>query len=173
MDEKQLINFLAEVHTELKRRRRANVKKRPEVTPSQDRQANKPIPRSYKFETTVEFDPIAAAAIGLAQLQCERFTDNETDRKVLFAAFVDSFCLGRMREIQVIDATHVQRAVRATNGRRLIGASSRAKVAKAAESLKHLSKEKAAAAMSSHVNLDPGTIRRYLSELFPGEKWKH
>jgi hypothetical protein len=61
---------------------------------------------------------------------------------------------------------------RATNGRRLIGAASRAKVAKVAESFMHLSKEKAASAMSNSVNLDTGTIRRYLSELFPGDKWK-
>lgn len=61
---------------------------------------------------------------------------------------------------------------RATNGRRLIGANSRAKVASAAESFRHLSKERAAAAIAQTVNLDPGTIRRYLSELFPGDKWK-
>jgi hypothetical protein len=61
---------------------------------------------------------------------------------------------------------------RAANGRRLIGATSRAKVAKAAEQFRHLSKGNAAYEMASIVNLDPGTIKRYLSELFPGDKWK-
>ena len=64
------------------------------------------------------------------------------------------------------------KAARATKGRQLIGANSRAKVATAAVAFRHLSKEKAAVAMAGIVNLDPGTIRRYLSQQFPGDKWK-
>lgn len=69
----------------------------------------------------------------------------------------------RVKDIQV---------KRAANGRRLIGSTSRAKVAKAAEEFRHLSKEKAAAEIAEIVNLDPGTIRRYLTQAFPGEEWR-
>lgn len=76
---------------------------------------------------------------------------------------------GRDHAVAEITTNNVRRAA---NGRRLIGATSRAKVAKTAEEFRHLSKEKAAAAMADIVNLDAGTIRRYLSELFPGSQWK-
>jgi hypothetical protein len=61
---------------------------------------------------------------------------------------------------------------RAANGRRLIGATSRAKVQKAAQAFKHLSKSNASYEMAELLNLDAGTIKRYLTELFPGDKWK-
>ena len=61
---------------------------------------------------------------------------------------------------------------RAAKGRQKIGSLSRAKVKKAAQSFKHLSKSNASYEMAGLVNLDPGTIRRYLTELFPGDKWK-
>ena len=56
--------------------------------------------------------------------------------------------------------------------RRRIGANSREKVRAQAVSLQHLSKESAAAEISNIVGLAPGTIRRYLSELYPGDDWK-
>jgi hypothetical protein len=71
------------------------------------------------------------------------------------------------------DRQKKQKIQRLAKSRKLIGASSRAKVAKAAETHMHLSKDRAAVAMADTVNLDPGTIRRYLSELFPGNNWKH
>lgn len=61
---------------------------------------------------------------------------------------------------------------RATKGRELIGAASREKVKGAAAAFMHLSKVNASYEMAKLVNLDPGTIRRYLSELFPGNEWK-
>jgi hypothetical protein len=60
---------------------------------------------------------------------------------------------------------------RAANGRRLIGATSREKVRTAAQKFKHLSKESAAPNIADSVGLSAGTVRRYLSELFPGDKW--
>lgn len=61
---------------------------------------------------------------------------------------------------------------KAVNGRKLIGASSRAKVQKHAENFRHLSKDSAAPAIANVVGLSPGTVRRYLTELFPGLDWK-
>ena len=83
----------------------------------------------------------------------------------LFAA---AYRLGARNAAAEITKNNVMRAA---NGRRLIGATSRAKVAEAAKTLRHLSKERAAASMAELVNLVPGTIRRYLSQLFPGDKW--
>ena len=83
--------------------------------------------------------------------------------------FAVAYRLGRVNE----RAWHTLVAVtKATNGRRLIGATSRAKVALSAESFRHLSRSNASYEMADIVNLDPGTIKRYLSELFPGDKWK-
>jgi hypothetical protein len=61
---------------------------------------------------------------------------------------------------------------KASKGRKLIGAASRSKVKKAAEFYRHLSKEKAAPEIAKIVSLDSGTVRRYLSELFPRDAWK-
>ena len=60
----------------------------------------------------------------------------------------------------------------AADGRKKIGAASRAKIAKAAEAFRHLSKGNASYEIADIVSLDPGTIKRYLSELFPGDAWK-
>lgn len=84
-------------------------------------------------------------------------------------AYAVAYRLGKTHAAVEIN---VNNAKRATNGRRLIGATSREKVRLEAANQMHLSKERAAAAMASIVNLDPGTIRRYLSELFPGNTWQ-
>jgi len=69
--------------------------------------------------------------------------------------------------------TAMQRVRKATNGRRLIGETTRAKVLKEAEKLRHkMTKESAAYAIAEIVKKDSGTVKRYLTELFPGEKWK-
>lgn len=70
------------------------------------------------------------------------------------------------------DREKKKRARLATKGRRAIGTKSRIKVKIEAEHYRHLSKERAAAEIADIVNLDTGTIRRYLSELFPGNMWK-
>ena len=172
MDEKQLSDFLADLSTELKARSRLKVKAI---------QENKRLPGSKtriqltagSFKTTIQLDPVATALLRLNELLCEKFAVTEGDRQHLWRALIDSFVLGRKREILENESEHRRRVTKAINGRRLIGATSRAKVAKAAETHMHLSKERAAVAMADVVNLDPGTIRRYLSELFPGDEWKH
>lgn len=71
-----------------------------------------------------------------------------------------------------IRATKGHEPIKATNGRRLIGQLSRAKVVHAVEPFRHLSKEKAADKIKDIVNLDAGTIRRILIKEFPGDKWR-
>jgi DNA-binding CsgD family transcriptional regulator len=46
------------------------------------------------------------------------------------------------------------------------------KVIAAAKTFRHLSKGNASYEIAQIVNLDPGTVRRYLSKLYPGELWK-
>ncbi|SDY02440.1 hypothetical protein SAMN05518854_1015 [Variovorax sp. YR266] len=65
----------------------------------------------------------------------------------------------------------VENVRRAAEGRRLIGSASREKVRRVASSYRHLAREAAAYPIAEAVGLSPGTVRRYLSELFPGEKW--
>jgi hypothetical protein len=77
--------------------------------------------------------------------------------------------MGKMQAAEEIKWGNVRRA---SNGRRLIGATSRAKVQKAAQAFRHLSRSNASYEMAELVNLDAGTIKRYLTELFPGDKWK-
>ena len=89
----------------------------------------------------------------------------------LISENLDHRTLGAFIEIVIANEVKARQAI-ATNGRRLIGEASRRKVANAAGPFKHLSKEKAAAEIAKIVNLDTGTVRRYLSELFPGDKWK-
>ena len=63
--------------------------------------------------------------------------------------------------------------MKAANGRRLIGARTRDKVSSAALALKHLTKEEAAEILSSssNIGLSTGSVRRLLSQLFPGDEW--
>ena len=84
---------------------------------------------------------------------------------------LDHRTLGAFIEIVIANETKARQAT-ATNARRMIGDASRQKVANAAESFKHLTKENAAAEIAKIVHLDAGTVRRYLIQLFPGDKWK-
>ena len=76
--------------------------------------------------------------------------------------------IGRHKESAI---RHVA-AQRAATGRRAIGVASRQKVATAAEPYRHLSKGNAAHEIAQIVSLDAGTVKRYLTELFPGKDWK-
>lgn len=69
-------------------------------------------------------------------------------------------------------AKGIAKTAKATNKRKLIGATSREKVRNAAQSRAGLSKEKASAEIANEINLSSGTVRRYLSELFPGSRLK-
>jgi hypothetical protein len=72
-----------------------------------------------------------------------------------------------------LEKAKISKVARAANGRRLIGATTRAKVAKEAEKIRlKMTKGDAAYAIAEIVKKDSGTIRRYLTELFPGDKWK-
>lgn len=62
-------------------------------------------------------------------------------------------------------------ARRATNGRRLIGATTRERVRTEAEKRMHLTKGAAAYEIGTAINLSPDRVRRLLSELYPGKSW--
>ena len=85
-------------------------------------------------------------------------------------SFAVAYRQGRAHERKRIATANAKRA---TEGRKLIGAASRDKVRKASASYRHLSKELAAPIIAEAANLSPGTVRRYLSELFPGVEWKN
>jgi hypothetical protein len=75
------------------------------------------------------------------------------------------------------DAVVVSRGLQtasAAKGRRAIGEQSREKVRAAARAYigRNLSKERVAAELALKLHLDASTIRRKLSELFPGKAWE-
>ena len=78
----------------------------------------------------------------------------------------------RRGEINALAEYKRSKQTKAVKGRLRIGAKTRAKVAGAAKPFMHLSKDDAAFEMKDIVNLGAGTIRRYLTEIFPGNKWK-
>ncbi|WPC65265.1 hypothetical protein SBP18_12185 [Rhodoferax ferrireducens] len=111
-------------------------------------------------------------AIG-AMMFCAWIGDTKNPYATVYrAGFADGEHQGLSSAKKMADREIQKSVAKAAHGRRLIGATSRAKVKKEAESFRHLSKEKAATGMAGIVNLDTGTIRRYLSELYPGKKWK-
>lgn len=83
-------------------------------------------------------------------------------------SFAEAYRLGRKHGEQEL---HSKNQRRATDGRRLIGATSRDKVRKASSDFRHLSKESAAPLIAEVVRLSPATVRRYLSEMYPSDKW--
>jgi hypothetical protein len=91
------------------------------------------------------------------------------DRRIVNAA---RFAAIEFGAAAMADQIREKSVIQAAIGRKKIGTESRGKVAKAAEKYMHLSRGNAAHEIASIVNLDTGTVRRYLSELFPGEKWK-
>ena len=72
---------------------------------------------------------------------------------------------------QSLKFARIDNARRATNGRRLIGATTRENVKKEAAKHMHLNKGAAAYEISSKINLSPDRVRKLLSELFPGDSW--
>ena len=85
-------------------------------------------------------------------------------------SFAITYRRGRADERKTIATKNAKRA---TKGRQEIGAASRDRVRKASADYRHLSKELAAPKIAEAANLSPGTVRRYLSELFPGVEWKN
>ena len=170
MNDLQLSNFLGELHVELKAkdRLRSKVLRKNRQTEIQTSTGCDPL----RTEPTLQSDPVFMAVIALWKLHCEKFALSEGNRNDLLGALRDSFILGRKREMMKNNLELRERAAKATKGRRLIGSNSRSRVADTAQLFKHLSKEKASVAISNVVHLDAGTVRRYLTEIFPGNKWK-
>ena len=84
------------------------------------------------------------------------------------------FMLGILTGFSMNDSVReqgIENGRRAAEGRRLIGSASREKVRKAAEAYRHVARDAAAFPISQEVGLAPGTVRRYLSQLFPGDDW--
>lgn len=172
MDDNQLNDFLAALDAEFKNRRNAKSKARGAKRRSSGIETARHIPKRCSFKINIQLDPVADATLRLVQLMCDKFAVSADDRKELSKAMVHAFMLGRKREFSENESERLKRVSEATNGRRLIGATSRAKVKQEALAFRHLSKENAASKISPIVNLDTGTIRRYLSQLFPGSEWK-
>jgi hypothetical protein len=170
MNDEQLRDYLAKVDAEFKARRKAiHPAARFAAMNSRGSKARK-VKRT--FESTFDFDLIFEAIVQLDAQQCSRFASTDEDKDELSSALWHAFGMGRLVELGKIESERASRVARASNGRRLIGASSREKVAGAAQVYRHLSREKAAMEIANDVNLSSGTVRRYLSELFPGDKWE-
>lgn len=73
--------------------------------------------------------------------------------------------------LSALAAVSHESAGRATGGRLRVGRESRDKVRQAAEGRRHLSREAAAIDIAREINLSSSTVRRRLSELFPGDEW--
>lgn len=126
--------------------------------------------RRFSFSTTIELSGEQLEAMNYVTKQVDRFMRNESERPELYDAFMGVLKRGRALEKGFIRDAAVKRA---SNGRRLIGATTRAKVAKEADILRHkMTKGDAAYAIAEIVKKDSGTVKRYLTELFPGDKWK-
>lgn len=107
--------------------------------------------------------PKNSPAIGLAEIIFDRWVTKSNNAFAI--VYREGLIVERKRNKAVSTA-------KAVNGRKLIGAASRAKVQKQAKNFRHLSKDSAAPAIANAVGLSPGTVRRYLTELFPGPDWK-
>lgn len=84
-------------------------------------------------------------------------------------SFAVAYRLGWKHSATNVSAKNVRRGAK---GRKLIGDASRTRVRETSEKFKHLSKEAAAHEIGNLVGLSSGTVRRYLSTLFPGEEWQ-
>ena len=106
--------------------------------------------------------------------------DKEQENKIKFDAseyarhfingYLDAVLLGCELEKKI---NNQKRSQKATNGRRLLGAATRERVKKEAEKIRFTTtKSVAANIIGDIVSKDRGTIARYLTEMFPGDKWK-
>lgn len=65
-----------------------------------------------------------------------------------------------------------KRITLAADKRKTIGDATKERVKSAAQKYRNLTKEQAAPLLADEVHLSPGTVRRYLSTLFPGKTWE-
>lgn len=73
--------------------------------------------------------------------------------------------------LAALDAVNAFRVKRGAKSRRAQGDVTRERVKSAARRYTHLSRESAAVQIADEVGKSSGTIRRLLSELFPGDRW--
>lgn len=64
-----------------------------------------------------------------------------------------------------------KRITLAADKRKTLGDATKERVKSAAQKYRNLTKEQAAPLVADEVHLSPGTVRRYLSTLFPGKTW--
>jgi hypothetical protein len=114
-------------------------------------------------------------AIGLLDLSMDESIEQEhgidwSEALFVRAELAASTAHGYLLALHDALHTNVQRGA---NGRRLIGSASRERVRRAALAQpSSQSKEQAAPAIAEAVGLAPGTVRKMLSDLFPGSSWK-
>lgn len=65
-----------------------------------------------------------------------------------------------------------KRITLAADKRKTLGDVTKERVKSAAQKYRNLTKEQAAPLLAAEVHLSPGTVRRYLSTLFPGKAWE-
>lgn len=79
-----------------------------------------------------------------------------------------SRCFGSLSTLSAMTSFRVRIGA---NARREIGEQTRQRVRAAASAYQHLSRERAAAEIADKVGKSPATVRRMLSEIFPGDTW--
>ena len=107
----------------------------------------------------------------LNQEQENKITIEDRDyvRDFIFG-YLDIFELGAKWERKL---SNQNRSEKATNSRMLLGAATRERVKKEADKIRFTTTKSAAAyIIGNKVSKNPGTILRYLTEIFPGDKWK-
>ncbi len=112
-------------------------------------------------------DEYIAAGLAIREL-FERLQMSSVDQGIVNRARFAAMEFGAASMTNQIRERSVGRAIA---GRRKIGLVSKSRVAKSAVAFMHLSKGDAAYEIAKIVNLDAGTVKRYLSQIFPGEKW--
>ena len=106
------------------------------------------------------------AAVRLAQaLKTAEPGATDSERELRLAIFDFAYRRGQW-DAKKKDARN------ATNGRMLMGETTRQKVMEQAQPFRHLSKGAAAPLIAALVNKDAGTVRRYLTIIYPGDSWK-
>ena len=101
-------------------------------------------------------------------LYCWAMDSKNVYAKIYLLGYID----GTMRFKYIEEKVNNKKVLNATNGRRLIGATTRERVKKEAEAFRQMSKGDAAYEIAKIIGKDSGHVKRYLSELFPGDKWK-